>query len=91
MRSDTRVVNKLEQHVAVRLVHNCVLRHGLAVVVGRVEVLPFESLDSCVRQLGLEMDSFHWHTSISSFVAASMAEHWSMTAAYTVSETLAVR
>src|SRR5258708_3129697 len=53
------IANKLEQHFAVRLVHNCVLCHGLAVVVWLVEVLPFESLDDCVRQLRLEMDGFH--------------------------------
>src|ERR1039458_2548405 len=88
-----RVANKLEQNVAVRLVHNCVLRHGLAVVVGRVEVLPLEYLDSRVLELGLEMDSFHWHTSIASVAIASVAaqrSERSMTTAYTVSVTFAV-
>ena len=53
------VANKLEQHVAIRLVHHRVFRHWLAVIGRVVEELPFESLDDCVRQLGIETDGFH--------------------------------
>src|ERR1017187_1855751 len=87
------IANKLEQHLAVRLVHNCILCHGLAIVVFGVEVLAVESLNHFVRQLGLDIDSFHWHPSIAAVAIASVAaqrSERSMTTAYTVSVTFAV-